>query len=51
MTPGRKLMILAGLTTSGTEGTAEFASSAAGLQRLEAVKVNFVKASSAKGPE
>lgn len=33
-TPGRRIVILAGLTTSGTQGAAEFATSEAGLQRI-----------------
>lgn len=32
--PGRRIVILAGLTTSGTQGAAEFATSEAGLQRI-----------------
>jgi hypothetical protein len=74
-------VILAGLTTSGTQGAAEFAASAEGLRQilaavgvgegstrsfptyfeavlrvetargLDAVKVKFIKASVAKGPE
>jgi hypothetical protein len=81
LTPGRKMVILAGLTTSGTQGAAEFAASAEGLRQilaavgvgegstrsfptyfeavlrvetargLDAVKVKFIKASVAKGPE
>jgi hypothetical protein len=32
--PGRRIVVLAGLTTSGTQGAAEFATSEAGLQRV-----------------
>jgi hypothetical protein len=32
--PGRRIVVLAGLTTSGTQGAAEFATSEAGLQRI-----------------
>jgi hypothetical protein len=33
-TPGRRILILAGLTTSGTQGAAEFATSPTGLQKI-----------------
>jgi hypothetical protein len=32
--PGRRVVVLAGLTTSGTQGAAEFATSSSGLQRV-----------------
>ncbi len=35
--PGRRIMVLAGITTSGTEGAAEFATSADGLRQILAV--------------
>ena len=40
-TPGRRIITLAGLTTSGTQGATEFATSEAGLQRIhDALRMN-----------
>jgi hypothetical protein len=39
--PGRRILVLAGITTSGTEGAAEFATSADGLRKILALGTNL----------